>query len=250
MPAFVARCSIVAGPDSLAALREPCADVDLPAGLAKSSMRRQVDFLAGRYCAREAIRRLGCEPAPILRRDAAGLPAWPQGLVGSITHSGGFASAAVAMRHHAVGLGIDAEAIMSRAVSLEIADLVATRAERAAAEATGFKCEEITTLLFSAKESVFKCLHPLTACLFSFLDLELFELDEPEMRFSARLLKRLSDQVVSGAVIRGAFAFAGPYCHTGVVLTPSDLQALRNETSDARFRHGGEPIGNAAARCA
>ncbi|TVP79751.1 MAG: 4'-phosphopantetheinyl transferase superfamily protein [Puniceicoccaceae bacterium] len=55
---------------------------------------RQQEFAAGRLCARRGLAALGRPAVPLLR-DADGLPLWPPGVVGSITHSRGIAAAAL-----------------------------------------------------------------------------------------------------------------------------------------------------------
>src|SRR5690606_7567998 len=52
--------------------------------------KRQTEFLAGRLCAHEALRRLlGVPSIPAVAEDRS--PCWPSGVVGSITHGGGWA---------------------------------------------------------------------------------------------------------------------------------------------------------------
>lgn len=55
---------------------------------------RYQEFAAGRLCARRALSALGRPEAELLR-DADGLPLWPAGVIGSITHCRGIAAAAL-----------------------------------------------------------------------------------------------------------------------------------------------------------
>ena len=50
--------------------------------------KRQAEYLAGRLCAREALHQL-CGQALVPGRDEDGVPLWPAGTVGSITHGAG-----------------------------------------------------------------------------------------------------------------------------------------------------------------
>lgn len=75
---------------------------------------RRQQFTAGRWCAHEALRRIGRDESPLLARLDA--PArlrrsvtWPTRTVGSITHCRGYQGAAVAHTRHAAGVGIDVE---------------------------------------------------------------------------------------------------------------------------------------------
>jgi 4'-phosphopantetheinyl transferase EntD len=50
-------------------------------------------------------------------------PVWPDGVVGSITHTGDFAAAAVAWAADIAGLGIDSEQVIDPAAARDIADI-------------------------------------------------------------------------------------------------------------------------------
>ncbi len=119
---------------------------------------RRAEFAAGRSAARAALAAAGLPPAA-LPRDKRGLPVWPAGLTGSITHAGGWALAAVTRLP--AGLGLDAE---EAGADLALAD-IATPAERAAAP------DPIR--LFSAKEAAYKAQFPRSGALLAFTDLEI-----------------------------------------------------------------------------
>jgi enterobactin synthetase component D len=168
LPPFAAQHSIVLPRNPDQHVRALYRAIDLPMDLSRASSKRAIEFLAGRYCAREAIRRLTANRVMSqVPRDPAGLPAWPDGIVGSITHTGGFVSAAVARSSDAGGIGIDSETVLTKSVALEITRLVATQSELTAAMSmTSLGTNETLTLLFSAKEAVFKCLYPVAARFF------------------------------------------------------------------------------------
>jgi 4'-phosphopantetheinyl transferase EntD len=79
----------------------------LPDHLHRAVLKRQVEFLAGRVCAQQALEVLpGHKPGAIPPQpDRA--PGWPPGIVGSITHTKGYAAALVALETHYQGLGVD-----------------------------------------------------------------------------------------------------------------------------------------------
>jgi 4'-phosphopantetheinyl transferase EntD len=118
---------------------------------------RRAQFEAGRACARQALRALGA-PAVAIPVGAHREPVWPAGIVGSISHAGSHAAAAVAWSRRYRALGLDIEEAGD--LEADALALVATEAEvRAAAlRAPGNLAGR---LVFSAKESVFKCLFPL-----------------------------------------------------------------------------------------
>jgi len=135
----------------------------------KAVTKRRSEFSAGRCCARQALRALGRADAPILH-DQNGAPLWPQGIVGSITHSSTYAAAALAEGSKLQGLGIDMETV-SR-VSSKITDKILTAAEKKTVQSLADPTEQQsrTALYFSAKEAIYKCLHPLLQCRIGFKD--------------------------------------------------------------------------------
>jgi len=131
--------------------------------------KRRREFCAGRCCARQALRQLGFADAPI-GQDENGAPVWPEGSVGAITHSSTYAAAAVARGDLLRGIGIDLETV-SR-VSAVISSKVLTRPEELLlrAHADPGQRQRLLALIFSAKEAVYKCLHPIVQCRIGFED--------------------------------------------------------------------------------
>ena len=71
----------------------PGSAADLERSREWAAVRRQ-EYLAGRWCARVALNRAGyAGPPAALGADADGLPQWPDGFLGSITHSRGLCAA-------------------------------------------------------------------------------------------------------------------------------------------------------------
>jgi 4'-phosphopantetheinyl transferase EntD len=115
---------------------------DLPRAVAK----RRNERAFGRACARTALGELGLAPAAIAV-GAGGEPLWPAGVAGSLTHTDEHAAAAVV--RGVAALGIDLESLAHAARVPDLLATVALESERAHPAA----------LLFSAKESVYKCLY-------------------------------------------------------------------------------------------
>lgn len=122
--------------------------------------KRRREFATGRRCAHAALRSLGIEPAPILAGER-GMPQWPPGVVGSITHCAGYRAAAVARSGDLLAIGIDAEP--DDWLPDGVLDIVSLPAERARLRALAEARPSVhwDRLLFSAKESVYKAWFPL-----------------------------------------------------------------------------------------
>ncbi len=127
--------------------------------VAGASPRRIADFLSGRACARAALQKLGLPAEPILSGPSRE-PLWPEGIVGSITHCAGLSAAAVARRADISALGIDAERTV---VSADLEEMILSPSEcRLMPPQDEDARQVLRSLLFSIKESVFKCVFPAT----------------------------------------------------------------------------------------
>jgi 4'-phosphopantetheinyl transferase EntD len=128
--------------------------------IAGASAGRRRAFAEGRACAREALRQLGVPSGPIPATDD-GAPVWPEGIVGSITHKGGYRAAVVARRSSLAGIGIDAE--LDRRLPEGLLETIASAAELEQVEELLWRRPVMPwdRLLFSAKEAAVKAAQPL-----------------------------------------------------------------------------------------
>jgi 4'-phosphopantetheinyl transferase EntD len=143
--------------------------------------KRRREFTAGRHCARQALVRLGQEPVA-LPIGPGRAPVWPPGIIGSISHTDEIAIAAVARQTDLRSLGIDVES----ADPLEpgLLELVCRDDERAALTASGMQLQTGAKLIFSAKESVYKCLWPVSGVFLEFHAIGI-RIDPVSHRFTA-----------------------------------------------------------------
>jgi len=145
----------------------------LPDAIASSVPRRQREFCAGRACARAALGELGHVPTAPLAIGPDGAPQWPDGYVGSISHESGLAAAVVAPVHGLAALGIDLAQTLTAEQAADVIGLVAPASEVARLAALRVDPLVALTLLFSAREALFKCLAPRLRRYFDFLDVAL-----------------------------------------------------------------------------
>jgi enterobactin synthetase component D len=194
----------------------PAARSRLPQALRYATQKRQREFLAGRWCAEEALQRLGAGSTHVaMAEDRA--PIWPDGVVGSITHTGNFAAAAVAWAADIAGVGIDSEEIIDPAAAHDIADICMVDEAMLFEPAHGRSFCEFCTLVFSAKEAVFKCLFPLTRKFLEFSDVRITSLDWDREYFAWTTISEHSGT--------GRLSHADGFVHTSVEL-PSFRGAL------------------------
>jgi 4'-phosphopantetheinyl transferase EntD len=150
-------------------------------------------------------------------------PVWPEGVVGSITHSGDFAAAAVAWAADVAGLGIDSEQIIDQAAARDIAAICMVDEATLFSAAHGRSFCEFCTLIFSAKEAVFKCLFPLTRNFLEFSDVRITSLDWDRECFA---WTAVSEQ--SGT---GRLSHADGFVHTSVELLSLHIERQDLEAS-------------------
>jgi 4'-phosphopantetheinyl transferase EntD len=179
---------------------------------------RRREFAAGRACARRAIAELGVPGGPVLR-GLRRAPRFPDGVVGSITHTQGFCAAAVARADAVAGIGLDAE--RDEALSERAAARICARGELAAVSALpGRSPEQWAAVVFSAKESIYKAYFPLTGFFIGFRDalVTLFPETDAAGRFEARLLRRDAPDAAGQRRFAGRYASDGERVITGLVV--------------------------------
>lgn len=117
--------------------------------------KRQKEFRAGRHAAHQALELLNAPWNPLLRGDKR-QPLWPPGFLGSISHCHGSCVAVCAKSGDVVGVGIDVEPLepLPKGVDQYI---------HTAQDANTMRDfnELPERLIFSAKESIYKCYYPL-----------------------------------------------------------------------------------------
>ncbi|MBB2895092.1 4'-phosphopantetheinyl transferase [Pseudomonas sp. AS2.8] len=176
-----------------------------PDNIRRAVAKRQAEYLAGRLCAREALRQLSGTAAVPGHRPTDRGPAWPPGWVGAITHSHGWAAAVVGKAGDYLGLGLDVETLLEPDKALRLAEQILTPAERERLQPLDERQQAFAiTLAFSAKESLFKALHPQVGQMFFFQDAEILAMD-PSGTFDLRLLIELSPRWSAGTSLRGHF---------------------------------------------
>jgi enterobactin synthetase component D len=184
--------------------------------------RRDHEFAAGRACAARALASIGATTTEV-PAGPGGEPIWPAETTGSISHSDRLAIAVAAPRARVRAIGLDVETVMSSARLGAVADRIAAPGEiDAVAARAGCRTEVAATLVFSAKESLFKCLFAEVGRVFDYLDAELCDVDLDRGSLRLTLTTTLAEGWRVGAVIRGAVAITDDMVYTAVVLDANE----------------------------
>nr|WP_319593402.1 4'-phosphopantetheinyl transferase superfamily protein [Aeromonas schubertii] len=153
-----------------------------PEALRRATPKRQGEFLAGRLAAHQALLEQGMAGHEVgIGADRA--PVWPVGFEGSISHTvlGSVGVALCAVRPGAAGIGLDMEAWLDEGEAARLWPVIADEGEWGRLARSSLGEARALTLLFSAKESLFKALYPRVGRYFDFLDASCLCLREGEI---------------------------------------------------------------------
>jgi 4'-phosphopantetheinyl transferase EntD len=179
--------------------------------------KRVREFAGGRVCARRALAEFG-HTAVALRRGGDRRPIWPDGFVGSITHSNGYCAAAAAPACNFRAIGLDAELV---GIEGGLWPQICPPREIAWLESLPDRLRmTAATLIFSAKEAFYKCLCGIGGGWLDFHDVTV-RIEGPELAENGTLLAELlrSDEGGAGRVLAGGFRIDGDRVTTGFALT-------------------------------
>jgi len=221
LPAGVASS---AGP--IADTYPPLAPAELAVTGRMGSTRLQ-EFSAGRAHARTVLQNLGLS-SPVVPVGPDRAPLWPHGFVGSISHAGELALAVAAPSAVMRAIGVDLEPGLP--LDYELLNRVC-RPEEIVRLQTSPRPLFQAKLIFSAKESVYKCLAPLMGLFLDFDDLEIL-FDREEETFCARGHGQ-GKSLISCNPVTGRFAEAGGYWITVAWQRPPPGSGRRKARSES-----------------
>ena len=134
--------------------------IELPSTLSKAAIKRQCEFVAGRYCASLCLAELGLYHPQTLPICSSREPDWPEDIVGSISHCDSLAVAIAKEKHEgASGLGVDIEVLIKSETALQIKSRIISADEESYANYFESFAHYLTSA-FSAKEALYKALYP------------------------------------------------------------------------------------------
>ncbi|MFT6835424.1 MAG: enterobactin synthetase component D [Francisellaceae bacterium] len=183
-------------------------NIHCPQSIQKSVIKRQAEYLAGRYATSMVFQPLHMPISNVLIGSNRS-PIWPQGMVASISHSSTIALCAAALDNNYQYLGIDIERRLSLELVTEIKkSIINNNEEDLLLSFNNFMSfTDAFTLVFSAKESLFKALHPQVNSYFDFSAAELLKLCNKTKQFELVLLQDLSLKLKAGTKFTGNFYF-------------------------------------------
>lgn len=124
--------------------------------IASAVPRRQREFFLGRSLAHDVLAELGCSSAPLLRDDQ-GAPLWPAGIHGSLSHSQGLCLAIATAGGTSIGVDVERHQPLPPGVARTI--LTPQEETKLPHLSSHYS---LPTVVFSAKEALYKAWYPLT----------------------------------------------------------------------------------------
>jgi 4'-phosphopantetheinyl transferase EntD len=180
--------------------------------------KRREEFAAGRACARRALHEFGIADFALQAAEDR-RPIWPQGIVGSITHTRGFCAAVVARTRSQRALGIDTERLGS--VQPELWERICGPEMDLLAALPEAQGAAVATLIFSIKEAFYKCQYTLTGEFLGFDDarVELFDGLNAAGEFAVHACKPISLSQHVSLPLAGRYVVQQEFLTAGIAIT-------------------------------
>lgn len=184
--------------------------VFFPDEIKRAVYKRQAEFLAGRFAAKQVLlTAFQQDIAPTIHFNEHRSPKWPKGFMGSIAHTASKALCAMSRSGDVQYLGVDIESILTEKTAVDISPQIHTNAELSLMLLAGLSPKVATTLIFSAKESLFKAIYPCIGEYFGFECAEVISIDSTGLTLS----------------LTNKFPFPAP--HSGIYYCQFEIQEHR-----------------------
>ncbi|MGH8127503.1 MAG: 4'-phosphopantetheinyl transferase family protein [Gammaproteobacteria bacterium] len=179
--------------------------------------KRRREFTAGRACARGILKQFGFSENLTIGKDKYGAPVWPEGIVGSISHTADVCVVSIGRQSpELISLGVDIE--KDTRLDADLVNLVCDELEK------DLCCNgqiddslRLAKVIFSAKESVYKCLYPIIKTVLDFQDVHI-QLDVLEQKFISTTSCDFNGDFVERAC-NGRFFYEEGHIYTGCTLS-------------------------------
>lgn len=202
-PGFVARGHFHLSAYSDALFAE--AEVPLSDALVRSMPKRRAEFLAEQCLAKQVLSKLGYADFVLNCGDDRS-PLWPENISGSLSHNTNSILCAAHVRSRELSfVGVDIESFMSEKRAQTLWPGLVDEEEYHWLNAQNDEFRRLLTLSFSAKECLFRALHPSIKHYFDFCDVRMMALDNAKQRFELELLTDMSRDFCAGRRFKGAY---------------------------------------------
>ncbi|CAD0335455.1 hypothetical protein CFBP7900_21950 [Xanthomonas hortorum pv. carotae] len=189
-------------------------NIACPDTIARSVRKRQAEYFFGRLAAQQALQHqvlVAAGMCPDIATGSSSEPLWPAQVIGSISHTNRLAAAAVAPLGRWHGIGIDLEHVVGADAREALLSTVVDSSELALLQSicasTNVLLEVLLTIVFSAKESLFKASFSAVGRYFDFSCAHLVALDPIAGVVRFQLSEQLCPDLPSGHLCDINFGF-------------------------------------------
>jgi enterobactin synthetase component D len=181
-----------------------------PDEIKRSVLKRKCEYFAGRLCAQQALKKLNINHS--VSKGKLGMPIWPSHIQGSISHAHPIAAAIVTNQKNYF-VGLDIEKIIETEEELSsILSLVCNLDEfHQLTKICPLSNLQLATLIFSAKEAIYKCLCPIVKFFFDFSFASIIEINIENQELKILVEKNISSQIEKGAIFTVKFFIEKEY---------------------------------------
>lgn len=176
-------------------------NIPAPAHLLRAVKKRRAEYLASRYCLQQTLATWGITGF-LLSNGPDRAPVWPQGIIGSLSHTHQQVCALLTRRQDLV-LGVDCEKMMTAEVARDTHKMLVSPAEKQRLEQCGLPFTTALTVAFSLKESLYKALYPQVKQFMDFSGAEIMAFSADLNHISLRLTQTFSARLVAGSLFAG-----------------------------------------------
>lgn len=168
----------------------------VPSNLSRAVSQRKYEFLVARLMAQALLIENGVPIDKCWIGRHQRQPVWPNNMIGSISHSGELIAVAISKQGKKKGgIGIDIEQLTQEKVETPI---YFNQREKNLLDGV----ENGFIIGFSAKEALYKCLHPICNIYFDFLDAEIIQIDQLNKSITLVLCCDLGENMSFGKAFR------------------------------------------------
>jgi enterobactin synthetase component D len=148
--------------------------------------KRRAEHVAGRLCIHWCYQMLTNQTPPMISSDKHGCPVWPFPFKGSISHSSTMAVGILTQDTNILSLGIDIETLLDDKTTTDIVGMVLSSEEQSVHRSRynqEMSFSRFVTLVFSAKEAIYKAVYPLVRHFFDFTAASVIAISNTKIQF-------------------------------------------------------------------
>lgn len=208
--------------------------IEVPNNFKQMSNKRMLEYFMSRLCAKQGLHELGYYKPIKLNKSTHGNVIWPDKFTGSISHSDNMAIACVVHETQYRSVGIDIENIVNYSIYEQLKFLVLSYSELDIYFKNYSKLltkEQFFTLVFSAKESIFKAIYQEVGYIFGFSCFEVVNIQaftNTSGIITFQVVQKLNNKWILQKKINVNYLFEDDsiYSLTALCLTESASQTL------------------------